>query len=57
MIINKIIFKRVFKEKKCSNGRVERLTQGLWGLALYYNGHDQIDMKILCCLMTVHDKR
>ena len=25
-----------FKEKKCSNGRVERLIQGLWGLALYY---------------------
>ena len=44
-----------FKEKKCSNGRVERLTQGLWGLALYYHVfllkqrhiHSQSGMKVV----------
>ena len=37
MIIIKTAFTRVFQRKKCSNCRVERLTQGLWGSPLYQN--------------------
>ena len=45
MIINKTQFTRVFqRKKKCSNYRVERLTQGLRGSALYYFGLSSLPM-------------